>query len=156
MTPSATVATSPVIVTPDELVELLGLTAEEAARVSQLVQITIEAYCWPGVIPDPVPPPVHAVGLALAARFAGAALTKAGAITGETIGAYSYRLASPLTFDQVVLVLDDLADALNPWAPMHTTAFDVSVAGAPLGWPVDYWQRNFDNVLKTVDEATLA
>ena len=137
---------SPVIVPPDELVTLLGLTPEEADRVSGLVQITIEAYVWPGVIPDPVPPPVHAVGLALAARFSGAALTKGGAVLGETVGSYSYRLASPLTFDSVVLVLGELADALAPWAPRHSGAYTLDTAGGFGTWPVDWWQRDLDNL----------
>jgi hypothetical protein len=151
-----TAPTPPTIVTPEELVELLGLSAEEADRVSKLVQVTIEAYIWPTLVPDPVPPPMHVVGLALAARFAGAQVTTTGAITSETIGAYSYRLAQPLTFDDVVLLIGDLADALNPWSPRHATAFDVSIAGAPPAWPADYWQRNFDNVLKAIDEAASA
>jgi hypothetical protein len=138
---------SPVVVPPDELVALLGLTQEEAERVSALVQIAIEAYVWPAAVPDPVPPPVHAVGLALAARFAGAALTKAGAVLGETIGSYSYRLASPLTFDNVVLVLGDLAEQLEPWAPMHTRVYDLDVSPWGVGdWPVDWWQRDLDNL----------
>lgn len=137
------------IVDPAELEELLGLTTEEAARVSQLVQITVEAYCWPNVIEDPIPPPVHAVGLALAARFAGAELTKAGAIVGETIGSYSYRLASPLTFDNVVSVLGDLADALAPWAPRHSSVYDLDTSGGLADWPVDWWQRDLDNLYAT-------
>jgi hypothetical protein len=138
---------SPIVVPPDELEALLGLDAAEAARVSALVQIAIEAYLWPAAVPDPVPPPVHAVGLALAARFSGAALTKAGAVVGETIGSYSYRLASPLTFDNVVLVLGDLAEQLNPWAPMHSRVYDLNVAPWPsVEWPADWWQRDLDNL----------
>lgn len=135
-----------IIVPPDELVTLLGLTAEEADRVSQLVQITIEAYCWPNVIVDPVPPPVHAVGLALAARFAGAELSKAGAVVGESIGSFSYRLASPLTFDSVVTVLGELADALNPWAPRHQSTYTLDTFGGPAAWPADWWQRDLDRL----------
>jgi hypothetical protein len=148
-TPSgaATLDTWGTIVTPEELQSLLGLDAEEATRVSQLVQITIEAYCWPNVIADPIPPPVHAVGLALAARFAGAELSKAGAVVGETVGAYSYRLASPLTFDSVVLVLGELAEELGPWAPMHDSAYTLDTSpGEALAWPVDYWQRDLDRI----------
>lgn len=135
------------IVEPDELETLLGLDADEAARVSQLVQITVEAYCWPNVIEDPIPPPVHLVGLALAARFSGAELTRAGSIVGETIGSYSYRLASPLTFDSVVTVLGELAEALGPWAPMHQGVYDVSTAPAWLeDWPIDWWQSDLDRI----------
>ena len=90
---------------------------------------------------------MHAVGLALAARFAGAALTKAGAVVGETIGSYSYRLASPLTFDNVVLVLGDLAAQLDPWAPMHTRVYDLDNSPWPSApWPADWWQRDLDNL----------
>jgi hypothetical protein len=134
------------IVTPEELETLLGLEADEAARVAELVQITIEAYCWPNVIPDPVPPPVHAVGLALAARFAGAELSKAGSVVGETIGSYSYRLASPLTFDNVVTVLGELAEALGPWAPRHRRVYTLDTSGPPFDWPVDWWQRDLDRI----------
>lgn len=135
------------IVTPEELERLLGLTTEEATRVAELVQITIEAYCWPNVIPDPIPPPVHAVGLALAARFSGAELTKAGSVVGETIGSYSYRLASPLTFDSVVVVLGELAEELAPWAPMHTSTYTLDTSpGEALVWPADYWQRDLDRL----------
>jgi hypothetical protein len=136
-----------VIVPPDELVALLGLDEAEAARVSALVQIAIESYIWPTAVPNPVPPPMHAVGLALAARFSGAALTKAGAVVGETIGSYSYRLASPLTFDNVVLVLGDLAEQLNPWAPFHTRVYDLDTSpSSPADWPVDWWQRDLDRI----------
>lgn len=139
------------IVPPDELETLLGLDAAEAARVSELVQITVEAYCWPNVIEDPIPPPVHAVGLALAARFAGATLTKAGTVVGESIGSYSYRLASPLTFDNVVTLLGDLAEALNPWAPRHEGTFTLDTwPGAGAAWPADWWQRDLDNLYGVV------
>jgi hypothetical protein len=134
------------IVTADELQLLLGLTAEEAQRVAQLVQTTVEAYCWPNVVADPVPPPVHATGLALAARFAGAALTKAGALTGETIGSYSYRLATPLTFDSVVTVLGDLAQQLDPWAPFHARTYTLDTSPGSGEWPADWWQRDLDTV----------
>ena len=139
----------PAVVTPEELVELLGLDADDADRAAQLVQITIEAYLWPDTIPDPVPPPIHAVGLALAARFSGAALTKAGAVTGETIGSYSYRLASPLTFDNVVLLLGDLAEALDPWSTRHQSTYTLDTAPPALaGWPADWWQRDLDRLLE--------
>lgn len=98
-----------------------------------------------------MPPPIHAVGLALAARFSGAALTKAGAVTSETIGSYSYRLASPLTFDNVVLVLGDLAAELDPWSTRHQTTYtlDTSPAVATV-WPADWWQRDLDRLLEDV------
>jgi hypothetical protein len=148
----------PPVVTPEELVELLGLDAEEAARVAQLVQITIEAYLWPATIPDPVPPPIHAVGLALSARFAGATLTKAGQVQSESVGSYSYRLFSPLTFDNVVMLLGDLAGALDPWAPRHQEAYTLNTAPpiAPAGWPIGWWQADLDNLVKTADEAAIA
>jgi hypothetical protein len=140
--------TSTTIVTADELEQLLGLTPEEADRCSQLVQIAVEAYLWPAAVPDPVPPPMHAVGLALAARFAGAQLTKAGAITSETLGSYSYRLASPLTFDNVMTLMGEFADALVPWAPTHQGAYELDVSGGwpPSWWPADWWQRNLERL----------
>jgi hypothetical protein len=136
------------IVEPDELEELLGLSAEDAQRVSTLVQIAVEAYCWPNVIEAPIPAPVHAVGLELAAMFGGAALTKAGAVVGETIGGYSYRLATPLTLDSVLGALDGaLGRQLNPWAPMHSTAFDLDTSPiAGCGWPPEWWQRDLDRL----------
>lgn len=134
------------VVTPEELERLLELDPDDAIRIAELVQITVEAYCWPAVIADPVPPPVHAVGLALAARFAGAELSKAGSIVGESIGSYSYRLASPLTFDSVVAVLGDLAESLNPWAPWHQSAFTLTTLGEPIPWPADWWQRDLDAI----------
>lgn len=156
MTPVVSRVASATIVTPEELETLLGLEPAEAERVSQLVQITVEAYCYPTVFTDPVPPPVHAVGLALAGRFAGAQLTKAGAITSETLGSYSYRLASPLTLDQVLATLGPgLADTLMPWAPMHWTAYEVDLRGGLAVWPADWWQRDLDNLLAAYDEATL-
>ena len=136
------------IVTPDELVNLLGLTAEEAARASELVQITIEAYCWPTVVPEPIPPPMHAVGLALAARFSGASLSKSGSVVSETVGSFSYRLASPLTFDSVVMALgDELAQALSPWAPRHSKTYTLDLAPGLGVWPADYWQRDLDRLV---------
>lgn len=140
-----------VVVPPDELEELLGLTSDEAARVSKLVQITVEAYCWPTVVADPIPPPMHAVGLALAARFAGAELSKAGSLVGESIGSYSYRLASPLTFDSVVTVLGELGDALALWAPRHGSAYQLDVGWDVPPWPVDWWQSDLDNVYAYFD-----
>jgi hypothetical protein len=134
------------IVTPEELVTLLELDVDDSVRIAELVQITVEAYCWPNVIPDPIPPPVHAVGLALAARFAGAELSRAGSVVGESIGSYSYRLASPLTFDSVVAVLDDLAEVLNPWAPWHQSAFTLTTYGPTVPWPADWWQRDLDAI----------
>jgi hypothetical protein len=143
----STPPSSPTIVPPEELVELFGLAEDEAERVSALVQLSIEAYCWPGVIPDPVPPPVHAAGLTLAARFSGAALTKAGAVLSETLGSYSYRLASPLTFDQVMELAATVGDALAPWAPRHVTAYTIDTYPSSWGdWPVDWWQRDLDRI----------
>lgn len=136
------------VVTPEELTELLGVPAEDAARVAELVQIVVEAYCWPNVIEDPVPPPVHLVGLTLASRFGGATLTKAGALVGESVGTYSYRLAQPLTYDGVLELLGTLASELNPWAPRHSDSFTLNTwPEAPIPWPVDWWQRDYDQLV---------
>jgi len=138
-----------VIVTAEELERLLGLEADEATRIAELVQITIEAYCWPNVVADPIPPPMHMVGLALAAKFSGAELSKAGSILGETIGSYSYRLASPLTFDSILVVLGELADELSLWAPRHRRTGTLETVGPGLAWPVDWWQRDLDNLFES-------
>lgn len=57
-----------------------------------------------------------------------------------------------------MLLLGDLAAALDPWAPRHQEAYTLNTAPAAgsSSWPIDWWQRDLDNLLKTADERAIA
>jgi hypothetical protein len=141
---------APAIDPADVLAVMPSLTIEQATLAAQLATVAVGAVLWPEPIPPtPTPEPVYAVLLSSAVRF-GTAIAQGTAlpVVSESIGSYSYRVAQPATLPTAFGLTAGELEALEPWTS-HDTAYDVSTAGAlgsPLVVPVDWWQRNLDNV----------
>jgi hypothetical protein len=129
-----------------------GLSTEDAERCAQLATLMLEAVLWPGPVPEqPLPAPMYQATLAAAARLASstaASSSSAGApIVSESIGTYTYRLATPTPADAALTFTDDELELLEPWlGPAQQTAYSVSVWGTPGARPVDWWQRDLDTL----------
>jgi hypothetical protein len=138
---------SPVI-DPEDLQALIpSLSPEDAALYCSLATLALEAVFWPNAIPSPLPPPVQAVGLAVATRLAyageGAGEGGGGAVVSESIGAYTYRLASPGTLDGALRLTDDERDLLRPWIG-QADAYSVATPSGYPALPWDWFQRDLD------------
>jgi hypothetical protein len=129
-----------------------GLDPDAAARAVVLATLAVEAAIWPNELPaPPLPPPLQAVLLTVSARLAGSSGVAGTQIVSESIGAYSYRLSGPPTLDTALGLTDAELDALEPWMS-HQRVYELSVVGAPLAWPVNWWQCDYDNLVAYVDE----
>lgn len=140
-------ALPPPAIDPDDLIALIpGLSPEDAERYCSLATLAVQAAIWPNELPPaPLPPPLYATVLTVAARLAGSAAPGVGQVVSESIGSYSYHLANPPTLDAALGLTDSELDALEPWMA-RKTLFQLDVAGSsPYGWPVDWWQRDYDN-----------
>lgn len=120
-----------------------------ATRLAELADEAVVAYLEPSPVPDPVPRRVRMVAIAHAFRV-NRATTKSGGIVSESLGSYSYRLDRAVPLDSAIMLDDDLAKELAPWAPHRSKVYDVSVAlddvTRPSWWPADWWQRDLDTV----------
>jgi hypothetical protein len=135
----------PIIPPADVLVVLPDLSSEEADRAARMATLAVQTYLYPCPVPDPLPVPVYQAAMILATRAASVPTGVGGQIVGESIGSYSYRLAAPLSGADALVVGDQVAQLLEPWA-CKKTAYDVSVnPWACSGWPDDWWQRDIDN-----------
>ena len=124
---------------------LPGLTIEQATLAAQLATAAVQAVLWPNTIPDPPPPPVYAVLLAAAVRF-GRALEQGAAlpVVSESIGSYSYRLATPATMDGAFGLTDAELAALDPWTARSGACTLDTWPRPAWPWPTDWWQRNLE------------
>jgi hypothetical protein len=129
---------------------LPSLTIEQATLAAQLATVAVSAALWPTPIPDPTPEPVYAALLSASLRF-GVAIEQGTAqpVVGESVGAYSYRLAAPASLASAFGLNEWEMEQLAPWVPT-SQAFELDVGGR-ISWPADWWQSNFDNVLKAAD-----
>lgn len=138
------------VVTKDDL-QLYDPTLDdtEATRLAQLADDAVAAFLEPVEVPAPVPKRMRMVAIAQAFRLK-RSTTTAGGVVSESLGSYSYRLDRPLGIDRALFLDDDLATELLPWALHRAKVYDVSVAlddaVRPAWWPVDWWQRDLDNV----------
>jgi hypothetical protein len=125
---------------------LPGLTTEQATLAAQLATVAVEAAIWPNTIPDPLPAPMYEVLLSASVRF-GQAILQGSAlpVVSESLGSYSYRLAAPATLTGAFGLTSSELVALGPWIS-RGTCYDVSVSGGAVAWPVDWWQRDYDNI----------
>lgn len=130
-----------------ELLELApGLDPAEAERAAALATLAVTSYLHPNPIPDPLPPPVAQVLLSVSLRIAGSTTVGAGQVVSESIGSYSYRLASPPSLDAALLLTDDEKAALAPWTADAGGVYELHVGRDPASWPLDWWQRNLDTL----------
>ena len=137
------------VIDPADLEAIMpGLTPEEASLYCSLATLALEAVCWPMPIPAaPLPAPLELAGLSIATRLAaaGEAAGEGGAVVSESIGSYTYRLATPLALDQALSLTDAERDLLRPWAG-QTGVYDLSVLGPTLDWPLGWWQADYDRL----------
>ena len=134
------------VIDPSDLQRIVpSLSPEDAELYCSLATLALQAAFWPNPIPEPPPPPVQAVGLGVATRlaYAGESAGEGGAVVSESIGAYTYRLASPGSLDSALRLTDDELDVLRPWLG-QSSVYDVRTGLSALGWPLDWWQRNYD------------
>jgi hypothetical protein len=135
---------SPAIPPEDVQAILPSLTLEQATLAAQLATVAVEAALWPAAIPQPPPAPVYGVLLSVSVRFGQAILQGATLpIVSESLGSYSYRLATPASLPSAFGLTDAELEALQPWSSHGV--YDVSIAGGAEPWPVDWWQRDVDN-----------
>lgn len=137
------------VIDPEDVRALVpGLSLEDATLYASLATLALEAALWPGSIPAaPLPSPLDLAGLSIATRLAsaGAASGSGATVVSESIGSYTYRLATPLPLDVALAFTDAERKLLAPWLG-QTRVYDVSVSGATFGWPADWWQRDYDRL----------
>lgn len=139
---------------PDDVILLVpGTSPEDAERAAQLATLALQAVLWPNEIPDPMPPPMYAVGLALAGRIVQAE-GAAGQIVSESIGSYTYRLATPEQGAAVFGFTEAELDVLRPWLG-RSGAYQLDVGAAPTGWPLGWWQGDYDNWVAWLDAQSI-
>lgn len=127
----------------------------DAERAVVLATLAVQAALWPNELPDaPLPAPLQAVMLTVAARIAASSSTGSQEVVSESIGAYSYRreTGAVATGGLLWLTEDELA-ALAPWSG-HKAVYELDVAARALGWPVEWWQRDLDDVQAYWDAST--
>jgi hypothetical protein len=66
-------------------------------------------------------------------------------VLSESIGSYSYRLAAPATLGGAFGLTELELEQLTPWTG-RGGVYDLDVSGGAVAWPVDWWQRNYDNL----------
>jgi hypothetical protein len=138
------------VIDPADLQAILpSLTPEEAALYASLATLVLEAVMWPSAVPSPLPPPVNAAGLSIAVRLAQAGEAGgeggAGPVVSETIGGYTYRLATPDSLASGFALTNAERALLGPWLGQDE-AFDFSTLGGSYVWPADWWQRDYDRL----------
>jgi hypothetical protein len=141
----------PVIDPADVQAVLPSLTPEEATLYASLATLALSAAAWPNPLPAaPLPAPLHSVGLSLAVRLAAsieATSESAGQVVSESIGAYTYRLANPLSFDGALKLTETERDLARPWLG-QASVYDVRTGLAHVyDWPDDWWQRDLDRLV---------
>lgn len=145
---------------PEDLQAVMpGLSLEDATRYCSLATLAVSAAIWPKVIPNPPnpPAPMYAALLSVATRFATVGEASGDSVSGmpvvsESIGSYSYRLQSPPTLDSILALTDAERNLLAPW--LAPSAYMLDLAPNPwVGWPIDWWQRDYDNLVALADGA---
>ena len=141
---------APVIDPADVQAVVPSLTPDEAQLYASLATLALQAAFWPNPIPpEPQPAPIEAAGLSIAVRLATAGEAAggdaAGPVVSESIGGYTYRLATPAALDQAMQLSDAEYKLLRPWLGQGT-AYDIGVGYGPPAWPADWWQRDLDRI----------
>lgn len=128
-----------------------SLPPEEVDELVALARLVLNAALFPNELPaDPLPAPLELALALVANRIWKLAETEGkGAlpVISESLGSYSYRLATPDSPDS--LLGDRVLDLIRPWMPSGGQGvYELHVGGArPTSWPVDWWQRDYDNWL---------
>lgn len=131
---------------PSRVETLAGVDNATALALLDTACWIIDTYVSPDVIPTPVPMRVDSAATILAVRLHVAA-TDTGLVS-ESMGSYSYRRNVSAAADELAGMFPaDLADMLAPWAPARSGlgTYTTPVFGGLGSWPVDWWQRNYDD-----------
>jgi hypothetical protein len=122
------------------------LPQETVDELTGLARLALNAALYPCTLPaDPLPAPLELALAIVTKRIYEASPAGGGAspqLVSESIGAYSYRLASPETLDIAALVGGTVDNLIHPWKCQHGV-YDVLTVGTAPQWPVDWWQRNY-------------
>lgn len=126
------------------------LPPEDAEEIVALARLVLEAALYPNVLPpDPLPAPLELALAIVANRIWKLSETEgAGAlpVISESIGSYSYRLATPGGAEATLILSDAILGLIEPWLPVGAGgAYELHTGRTPLGWPLDWWQRDLDN-----------
>jgi hypothetical protein len=132
-----------------------GLDAAEAQRAVLLGTLAVAAALWPNELPaPPLPVPVTAVLLSVSARIMHAGTAGQAEVVSESLGAYSYRRETSGTESGLLWLNDAELEALEPWRGGRKGAYELDVACSALGWPIDWWQRDYDDLSAYWDAQT--
>jgi hypothetical protein len=152
---TATPTASPVepIIDPGDLQAAMPSLSDEAAlRAVTLASIAVATYLYPCPVPDPLPLPVYSATLQMAIRSGRAGAE--GSLTSESIGAYSYHVADPVSAEGALVIPPEIAELLDPYACGPGSSYDVYIGGdyTRRGWPAGWFERDLDNVDAYLDE----
>jgi len=141
-----------------ELERVMGVDAADAQRAVVLATLAVEAAIWPNELPDPpLPAPLQAVLLTIATRIAGSTVPGSSQVVSESIGAYSYRLAGPPSLDDALALSELERRALAPWMPAgKRSAYQLDTSYPMPAFPIDWWQRDYDNLVALADAQAVA
>jgi hypothetical protein len=133
---------------PDEL------PPEQSAELVALARLVLNAALYPATLPaDPLPAPLE-LALAIVTRrlYNLAPGSSTGQVVSESIGSYSYSLASPESLDTAALIEGPVSGLIAPWrGQTGVYEIDLKTSVSKLGWPIDWWQRDLDNVVAAID-----
>lgn len=133
------------------------LNPNEVEEILESAELVLAAALWPCPVPDePWPAPVDVAISIIASRLYVAGKAGEGqTLVSESIGSYTYRLAERLTAEGAALVPAHVLELVEPWS-CRKRVYDVSTWPTAGELPVDWWQRNLDNVIAARDAAELA
>jgi hypothetical protein len=129
---------------PEDVLALApGASEEQALAAARLATLMLQAAIYPRELPDPLPPNLYMAALMAAGRLARAG-DPTGEVVSESLGSYSYRVQAPMPPEQALAFTEyELALIGQTWldtGPGTTRTPTVM----PFAWPIDWWQRDFD------------
>jgi hypothetical protein len=133
----------PVIDPADVQLILPSISPEDAATAASLATLALQGALYPDPLPDPLPPPMYQAGLSAAVRI-GRAGDPSGEVVSESLGAYSYRVATATPTDAAMMLTDDELALIEPWTAAKV--YDVLTVPSLGTWPEDWWQRDLDRI----------
>lgn len=149
------------LVDPDTITVLVpGTSADQALVCAQVATAVVASLVWPNALPDPTPPPMTLAATSIACRLAQAGAggtpdqAANGRVVSESLGAYSYRLASPATLEDGFALTAAERELLEPWLSA-SKVYELTTGAAVLALPWDWFQRDLDNAVAAVDQVLI-
>ena len=120
-----------------------GLELADAELYASLATLALEAAVYPAALAAPLPAPFAVVALQVAARLAGSipAGTE-GQVVSESIGSYTYRLATSPTRDVALILTEQEAELVSGGSAAG--AYELTTGAPAVAWSADWWQRDYD------------